>query len=848
MSELPPKLVRIFISSPSDVAEERKAAAELIEQELAKREAFRKPLKLDVFRYDDPYSDTPFLSNRSAQAPVDRRGQPADGEIIIAILWARMGTPVRDPANPDKILYQSGTEQEVEEALKAGRQVLVYFRRGQHPLPDNDDDVVEALEQRRKVRAFRVLLDQQGRGVNEYQDVADFRRKLEQHLDQLLTRIRDASLAPARRETPAPDPRWTGDPYPGLRSFEPEEAPIFFGRKDETAELVRWVGEEGRRFVAVIGVLGSGKSSLVKAGLVPALREWPTAIVRLTDAGGDPLRALAIRLDPLLPPSRRLALRADPATRLAELGWIDELLDEKPASASLLIVIDEFEELQTAVADPLRVRFVALLKALTEHDRVRIVVSLRADFLGALSRDETLARLLGGDSFILYPPGAAALRAIIREPARLVGVAVDDSLIHELAEAARSEPGALPLLAFALERLYRQRDGQRLARRAIGGSSTLGGILINYTEEVEDALPLEQREALPRLFLHLVRVEDGERHVAKRRCRPTDIGADDVTLIAVRDRLIEARLLTPLSDPVEGVELAHEVLLHAWPSLQTWVTSYGAYLVVRDDVERLRAAGAPRLEGWLLERAVDLVDKAPELLDETQTIFVRRSRKEYEELQHNLGSARKHRDRSRNAGPGAAELPTESKWYVSYAWADDRTPEGRAREAIVDRLCKKAEDRGHTILRDKEVLRLGQSISRFMRRIGSGDRIFIILSDKYLRSSHCMSELIEVWRMSRQEEDDFLERVRIYALPDVNISAPADWARLAIYWKQQHDSLDKLARDNGPWVLGKQGYNKLQEMHDIYTQVSDILGTLADIVQPRTFQELELYGFDDLPP
>ena len=190
----PRKLVRIFISSPSDVAEERKAAAELIEQELAKREAFRRPLKLDVFRYDDPHSDTPFQANRSAQASVDQRLQSADAEIVVAILWARMGTPVRDPCDPAKILYQSGTEQEIVEAFEARREVLVYFRRGQPPAPD-DDELEEFRKQRQKVRAFRARLEHGGRGVNDYQDVEDFRRKLEQHLDQHLTRIRDQSLA-----------------------------------------------------------------------------------------------------------------------------------------------------------------------------------------------------------------------------------------------------------------------------------------------------------------------------------------------------------------------------------------------------------------------------------------------------------------------------------------------------------------------------------------------------------------------------------------------------------------------------------------------------------------------------
>ena len=629
MSEPPPKLVRIFISSPSDVAEERKAAAELIEQELAKREAFRIPLKLDVFRYDDSNSDTPFLAKRSAQASVDQRLQSAGAEIVIAILWARMGTPVRDPSNPDNILYKSGTEQEIKEALKAGREVLVYFRLGEPLLPANNADVPETLAQRDHVRAFREEL--KPRGVNDYQDVEDFKRKLSQHLDQLLTRIRDASLAPAHQPTTASPPPWHGDPYPGLRPFDVDEAPIFFGRNDETAELVRWVVNESRRFVAVIGVSGSGKSSLVKAGLVPKLPEWPRAIVRLIDVGSDPFRALAIRLERYLSPSRRREFETNPAKGLATLGWVGEVLQEKPASACLLIVIDQFEELQTAVDENLRAGFVELLNKFANHERVRIVVSLRADFLGTLSRDEKLARLLSGNSFVLHPPGGAALRAIIREPARLVGVAAEKQLVDELAEAARSEPGALPLLAFALERLYSRREGRRLARPAVMGSTTLGTILSDYTKEVEDALAVEQREALPRLFRHLVRVEDGARRAVKRRCRPADIG-DDAMVIGLRDHLVEARLLTALDDPAEGVELAHEVLLQAWPGLQAWVAAYSTHLVVREDIQRLRAVSAPRLEGWLLERALDLLDEAPELLDEAQVALVRRSGEEYEDF------------------------------------------------------------------------------------------------------------------------------------------------------------------------------------------------------------------------
>ena len=110
-----------------------------------------------------------------------------------------------------------------------------------------------------------------------------------------------------------------------------------------------------------------------------------------------------------------------------------------------------------------------------------------------------------------------------------------------------------------------------------------------------------------------------------------------------------------------------------------------------------------------------------------------------------------------------------------------------------------------------------------------------------------MFELSEIWRTSKQEGETFLKRVRIYALPDAKIFQPGDWADLAIYWKREHDALESRAQQHGLVVLGEQGHRRLTQMRNIYSQVSDILGTLADIVQPRTFEELERYGFDDLP-
>jgi internalin A len=190
------------------------------------------------------------------------------------------------------------------------------------------------------------------------------------------------------------------------------------------------------------------------------------------------------------------------------------------------------------------------------------------------------------------------------------------------------------------------------------------------------------------------------------------------------------------------------------------------------------------------------------------------------------------------------ERSSEPRWYVSYAWGD-RTPEGREREEIVDRLCAEAKARGQTILRDKAVMKLGDSISAFMRKIGEGDRVFVILSDKYLKSPHCMFELCEIWRTSRQEGPKLLDRVRVYTLGDADIWKPLARAKYAAHWRKEHDDFEAYVRENGgPSILGERDFAAYRRMGEFCRHVGDILATLADIVQPRSFEELKQYGFD----
>ena len=132
-----------------------------------------------------------------------------------------------------------------------------------------------------------------------------------------------------------------------------------------------------------------------------------------------------------------------------------------------------------------------------------------------------------------------------------------------------------------------------------------------------------------------------------------------------------------------------------------------------------------------------------------------------------------------------------------------------------------------------------------MQRLGEGDRVFVILSDKYLKSPYCMYELFEVWRNCRQDETEFLGRIRIYALPDAKLWTPLERAQLAIYWREQSAQLEAIVNKHGFDLLGAQDYSHYKLMKDFSSHIGDILTTVADIVQPRTFEDLEKYGFAD---
>jgi internalin A len=197
--------------------------------------------------------------------------------------------------------------------------------------------------------------------------------------------------------------------------------------------------------------------------------------------------------------------------------------------------------------------------------------------------------------------------------------------------------------------------------------------------------------------------------------------------------------------------------------------------------------------------------------------------------------------------PGAPPA-SATEYFISYAWGDDSTPEGIRRAAVVEKLCSDYAKAGVPIRRDISTLQFGDSLSAFVKRIGAGNRIFTILSKKYLESAWCMAELLEIWRYSRQNEDDFTRRVRVLCLPDAKISTFEDRLEHAIWWKQRFARIWALVKEHDFTILGEDGGRELAQMNLFHQHVADILGIVARRVQPRTLEQLEQYGFDADPP
>lgn len=469
-----------------------------------------------------------------------------------------------------------------------------------------------------------------------------------------------------------PAPIWTGSPFPGLRSFTPLDAPIFFGRSRETDFLLEKLSDSRCRFLLVTGTSGSGKSSLVAAGLLPRLAEgalpgsehWllPNVVsvgqgrtwhgLRFTpgEQGPDPFIALASKLAPMLSgdwTAREVAdaLGADP-TRLPSL--VDDALVGKPRAAQALMFVDQFEELVTVVHDvDLRARFVTMLDVASRSDRLRIIGTVRADFSHRCIEDAAvLADTLRdrGHTVWLTVPGPAALLEMLNGPANRAGLTFDEGLTDELVNATVSRPGGLALLAFALSELYDARADGRLTAKALADVGGLAGVVNTRAEATFTSLPDAVGRQLAPVFRQLVVVDPQGVATRARVARDTveHGSADAKALVAAFER---ARLIVAdrTADGTPVLEVAHEALLREWPRLTSWIREHTDDLRLVQQVHSAAEEWARHSRSqhfaWPHERLVPVYDALQRLnqdrraLEEPARSFIR---EEWERLVEEL--------------------------------------------------------------------------------------------------------------------------------------------------------------------------------------------------------------------
>jgi WD40 repeat protein len=380
-------------------------------------------------------------------------------------------------------------------------------------------------------------------------------------------------------------------PYRGLRPFREEDADFFFGRDTYVERLRDVVGK--RRVVAVVGASGSGKSSVVRAGLVPHLRRGERGevweIVTLLP-GEHPVRALAASLLPFLEPGMTEAERLGEVGRLTGLlrgGEVSlaeaaaRLLARQTGTQNLLLVIDQWEEVYTLCHDvEERTRFIDLVLEAADRRALTVVLTLRGDFYGRALEHRGLADVLESGVISLGPMLRPELELAIGGPAERAGLAFEPGLVDRICDDVEEEPGNLPLLEFVLTALWEERRGRWLVHAAYERMGELRGAIAERAESLYAELSEAERNLLPAAFLHLIR--PGESHAdTRQRAR---LSALDPAARPVVERFVEARLLITGLDEATGeetLEVAHETLLRNWARLQDWVNADREFLIWR---------------------------------------------------------------------------------------------------------------------------------------------------------------------------------------------------------------------------------------------------------------------------
>ncbi|MEH2465839.1 nSTAND1 domain-containing NTPase, partial [Nostoc sp.] len=382
-------------------------------------------------------------------------------------------------------------------------------------------------------------------------------------------------------------------PYRGLEAFDKQHAEFFFGRQKVVNHIQQKL--DLAKFVPIIGVSGSGKSSVVRAGLIPQLDDSEWQVLEAIKPGFEPLIKLRGAFQQFFPGVRKEKQLKDLIDN--EQNNLSAILENLPGSAKLLLVVDQFEEVFTGGANQQeKQRFIDLLTQVVEitDSRLAVVITMRADFLEPCLQYPSLTQLIQTQAVYMPPLTGVDLKDTIAEPAKLKGHSVEEALLLKIFEDVKQEPGFLPLLEFALTKLWEKRDRNQhqLTLEEYEKLGGLTGALKFHAENVylyrdfEEELPTQKRtqqekEWIGRIFLRLVRTGEGEKDTRQRQPKATllNIAGDDANqqqelseLLDGEAGLVKGRLLVTGKDEKgeAWIDLAHEALIEGWQQFAWW--------------------------------------------------------------------------------------------------------------------------------------------------------------------------------------------------------------------------------------------------------------------------------------
>jgi len=611
---------RIFVSSPGDVAHERRRVDRIVERLNGE---FAGIARLEAIRWETAF----YQAHATFQAQI-----PASTEcdLVVAIFRARLGTelPPDFERQPDGTPYPSGTAYEVLTAIRARRENpfpdVFVFRHTEPPSVRLDDPKAgEVHDQWQRLKGFfdTWFVTEQGHfqaAFHNFESTDDF----EQQLERLLRHWLDEKVLHGRAVA------WPiatkGSPFRGLAAFGAKHASVFFGRSRDISRAVdAWkvAAERGTAFLLVVGASGAGKSSLARAGVVPRLTVpgvvpqvdlWRVAVLRPSEMPSGPVSSLAARLldgsdaipeaesgrPPALPELAESDFRTpaeladllrhgSAAAVMPLIRTLDRIGEaarvhqgyERSVRVDLVVLVDQLDELFSADVEAAeRAAFAALLENFAASGRIWVLATLRADLYERfLAEPALLALKTSGAAYDLGPPGAAELGEIVRQPAAAAelvfetdqasGETVDERLLREA-----DQPDMLPLLQLALNRLFENRvvvDGEtRLTITAYNELGGLAGVIDREAERALASLGENDLAALPRLLRRLVvPAQDGAGSDAgglTARTVPLAEATSDTASRRLVEALVEARiLLTDGEGAAARIHLAHQrVLTH----------------------------------------------------------------------------------------------------------------------------------------------------------------------------------------------------------------------------------------------------------------------------------------------